>query len=27
MSAKAAGIGYPQLCVKLLEMAALDGGA
>jgi D-alanine-D-alanine ligase len=24
MSAKAAGIPYPQLCVKLLEMAALD---
>jgi D-alanine-D-alanine ligase len=24
LSAKAAGIGYPQLCVKLLEMAALD---
>ncbi|MBT9490389.1 MAG: D-alanine--D-alanine ligase [Rubrivivax sp.] len=24
LSAQAAGIGYPQLCVKLLEMAALD---
>ena len=24
LSAKSAGIGYPQLCVKLLEMAALD---
>jgi D-alanine-D-alanine ligase len=24
MSAQAAGIGYPQLCVTLLEMAALD---